>query len=73
MIIPGVPIDIDVESENVVNGIIQLNEAEKIYCFNLTPIAVRGEAPRIDLKVYMSMYYKDPDEYRSDKFVQNVK
>jgi hypothetical protein len=65
---PGIPLDIDVEPENVVNAILPLSEGEKSYIFNISPIS--GYDPeRPDLKVYMSLYFKEPEEYRCDKFV----
>ena len=72
MIIPGTPINIDVEPDNVVSGVIQLGECDKSYIFNLTPIGV-GDISRVDLKVYMSLYFKEPEEYRCDKFIINVR
>lgn len=69
MITPGVPINIDVEPDNVINAIVQVppsSDSEKAFKFLLTPIG-GGQAPRLDIKVFMSLYFKEPEEYRCDK------
>jgi len=69
IITTGVPINIDVEPDNVINAIVQVlpsTDSEKGFKFVLTPIG-GGEAPRVDIKVFMSLYFKEPEEYRCDK------
>jgi hypothetical protein len=53
----------------VINAIVQVlpsSDSEKGFKFLLTPIG-GGEAPRVDIKVFMSLYFKEPEEYRCDK------